>query len=300
MELRAELYRLLGLPPERPAPPRVEILSEAPFGRGIRRELRLGGMPASFLHPGGRPPVVLYAHAHGGEYALGRRELFDGSWWLSAPYAGTLLDAGFAVLALDMPGFGDRQAEGTEAQLAKAGFWQGRPLFGRMIGDLRLALAWLESPGAGVDPGRIAAMGVSMGAAHAYWLAALDDRVGAVVQFCMLADMGPLIASGDHERHGFYLVVPGVLALAEMGDIAGLVAPRPQFVAHGLDDPLAPAAAREQALTRLRAAYAGTDRLATFAEAGIGHTETPAMRRAALAFLADWARPTAPDPGGSA
>lgn len=291
MVSREDLYRLLGIAAKPPSPVGVTVLSETPYGAGVRRELRIDGIPASFLHPGGRPAAVLYCHAHGGEYGLGRRELFDGSWWLSAPFADTLLRAGFAVLALDMPGFGDRQSEGTEAQLAKIGFWRGQPLFGAMIDDLRRGLAFLQDPESGVDGTRIATMGVSMGAAHAYWLAALDDRVGAVAQFCMLADIGPLIASGDHDRHGFYLIVPGLLERAETGDIAGMVAPRPQFVAHGLADALTPPQARDAAMRRVKAAYGGAGgRLVTMAEVDVGHQETPAMRLAALDFLDAWSR----------
>jgi dipeptidyl aminopeptidase/acylaminoacyl peptidase len=42
----------------------------------------------------------------------------------------------------------------------------------------------------GVDAGRIGAMGLSMGATHAYWLAALDDRVAAVAHLCAFAEHG--------------------------------------------------------------------------------------------------------------
>ena len=128
-----------------------------------------------------------------------------------------------------MPGFGDRQGEGSEAALAKAALWRGDCLFGQMLRDLRPGLGWLAAQ-AWAAPDRIAALGLSMGAAHACWLGALDLRIGAVAQLCMLADIGPLIETGAHDRHGIYLVVPGLLQLAEMGDIAGLVAPRPQFI----------------------------------------------------------------------
>jgi dienelactone hydrolase len=94
-----------------------------------------------------------------------------------------------------------------------------------------------------VDGGRIAAMGLSMGATHAYWLAALDDRVAAVVHLCAFADMGPLIASGGHDLHGIYMSVPGLLQNGDMGDVAALIAPRPQFIAWGGRDPLTPEAA---------------------------------------------------------
>jgi pimeloyl-ACP methyl ester carboxylesterase len=63
-----------------------------------------------------------------------------------------------------------------------------------MLGDL---MAGLDALGPiRTSTGAIAAMGLSMGATHAYWLAALDDRVAAVAHLCAFADMGPLIAGG--------------------------------------------------------------------------------------------------------
>lgn len=240
----------------------------------------------TFLSPEGQGPfpAILYCHAHGGEYGLGRRELTEGALWLSAPYAPDLLAAGFAVLCVDMPGFGSRRQEGTESALAKAGLWRGKPLFGQMVDDQLLALDWLAAQPM-IDPRRIATLGVSMGAALAMWTAAMDPRVAAVVQLCMLADIGPLIASSAHDGHGPYLTVPGMLKVAEAGDVAGLIAPRPQFVGHGETDHLTPADAREAALARLRAAYEGVETLETFLAPESGHTETPGMRRAVMDFL---------------
>lgn len=290
-DLREQLFKLLNIAEKADgSAPEVTVVSQTPVYGGTQSDLRIDGIPATFLHPGGCPPVVLYCHAHGGEYGLGRRELLEGSWWLSDPYGQTLLSLGFAVLCMDMPGFGDRQAEGTEAQLAKAALWRGRPLFGQMIANLRRGIDWLVASGH-VDADRIAVMGVSMGAAQSFWLGALDNRVDAVAHFCMLADMEPLIATKDHDRHGFYLCVPGLLDHCEIGDIAGLIAPRPQFIAHGLQDELAPKHAREAAIRRVRSAYAGYQTLTIVTDAEAGHTETPPMRSAALEFLANWAFP---------
>ena len=290
--LRDALCGLLGQ--TLPAPPaEAAVQGEAPqeFGGvpAVRTELRLGAAPATWLRPAGGAapaPAVLYCHAHGGDFERGRRELTEGSRFLAGRWAGDLLAAGWSVLCLDMPGFGDRQGEGSESALAKAGTWRGQPLFGRMLAELSAAVGWLAAQPQ-VDPQRIATLGLSMGAAHAFWLGALDGRIAAVAQMCMLADIGPLIATGGHDRHGHYLTVPGLLRLGDMGDVAALVAPRPQFVSHGAEDALAPPAAREPALARLRAAYEGAPEgnLTTFLSADSGHIETPAMRRAALAFL---------------
>ena len=156
-----------------------------------------------------------------------------------------------------------------------------------MLGELASALQWLVADPR-TDPARVGVVGLSMGATLGYWLAAVEPRVAAVAHLCCLADFGPLIESGAHDRHGHYLTVPGLLALASNGEIAGLVAPRPQFVGIGEADPLTPPEAVEPALATLRASYraAGAEAaLRVHREPGGGHRETPAMRRAMMAFL---------------
>lgn len=297
--LRARLFRLLALAETAPEPPVADVLSERAVPGGVRMQLALGGRPATYLAPAadGPCPAVLYCHAQGGD-ATGRAELTEGAEFLATPWGPELLRHGFAVLCLGHARPWRPPAEGREAALAKAGLWQGRPLLGQMLGDLRLGLSWLAAQ-AGVDAGRIAALGMSMGAAHAFWLGAMDRRIGAVVQMCMLADIGPLIASGSHDRHGDYLTLPGLLRLAGMGDVAGLVAPRPQFVAHGADDPLTPPEAHGPALDRLRAAYrVFADDLHECLAPDTAHRETPAMRRAEMGFLLGWAAARHPETKG--
>ncbi len=91
-------------------------------------------------------------------------------------------------------------------------------------------------------PGRVGVMGLSMGATLAYWLAALDSRITSAAHLCCFADMGELVASGAHQLHGLYMVVPGLVHEYRTGDIAGSVAPRPQLACMGATDPLTPAA----------------------------------------------------------
>jgi dienelactone hydrolase len=82
-----------------------------------------------------------------------------------------------------------RLAEGSEAALAKAALWRGETLMGAMLGDLAAGLDFLAAE-TDVDAGRIGAMGLSMGATHAYWLAALDHRVAAVAHLVRLRGYG--------------------------------------------------------------------------------------------------------------
>ncbi len=247
---------------------------------------------ATFLLPEGpgQHPVILYCHAHGGQYDLGRRELTEGARWLVQPYAQDLLRAGFAVLCVDMPGFGTRQSEGSESALAKAGLWQGRPLFGQMVAGQLNALQWLRHHDR-IDPKRITTLGVSMGAALAFWTAALDTKVHACAQLNMLVNIAPLIAAGAHDRHGHYLTVPGLLDIADVGEIAGLIAPRPQLIGLGGDDPFTPPDARNAALGQVQHAYKSQpNALTVHVDPSGAHGETPDLRQAVFDFLGANAR----------
>lgn len=231
-------------------------------------------------------PGVILAHAHGGRYDIGARELVDGrAAWLDPP-GPALAAAGFVALSIDMPCFGSR-ADITESAASKAGLWYRQPLFGRMLGEQAGALSWLAADPR-VDPARIGILGISMGATLGYFLAALDPRVAAVAQLCCFADFATLVETGAHDLHGPYLTVPGLLAETSTGAIAGLAAPRPQLICIGADDPLTPPLAVERAVAEARAAYLSArapEALTLHVEEGVGHRETPAMRAEVMDFL---------------
>lgn len=230
-------------------------------------------------------PAVLYCHAHGNRYTLGRDELIHGRSSLQGAFGPALASRGFAALCLEMPCFGARQVP-DESTRSKAGLWRGQPIFGMMLAELAAALDWLAARPS-IDATRIATLGFSMGATQSFWLAALHPRIAAAAHLCCFADLGTLVARGGHDLHGPYMTVPGLLPRFRTGEIAGLIAPRPQFVASGAQDPLTPPEALALGMADLTAAYAATpDSLRHHAEADSGHVETPAMRRAVLAFLA--------------
>jgi dienelactone hydrolase len=269
-------------------------LRAAEAGSGRRRlafETAAGEAVAGWLlEPEGQgpAPAILYIHAHGGAYGIGAIEVIAGRPALAGPLGPVLAAAGFRVLAIDLPCFGGRSGT-AEGAAAKAALWRGGSLAGQMLGELASALDWLAAE-PGTDPRRIGVFGLSMGATLAYWLGAVEPRLAAVAQLCCFADFEPLIATGAHDLHGPYLTVPGLVTMASNGTIAGLIAPRPQFVGIGEADPLTPPAAVEPALATLSAAYARAGAAAALRvhrEPGSGHVETPAMRRALLAFLAE-------------
>jgi dienelactone hydrolase len=229
-----------------------------------------------------RGPAILYAHAHGGAYEIGAGELVNGRSALLSPLGPVLAKASYVTLCVDMPTFGDR-ATVTESALAKARLWYGQSLFGQMLSEQAAALTYLASR-PDVDPGRIGMFGISMGATLAYFLAAVDARIAAIAQLCCFADFATLIETGAHDRHGIYLTIPGLLAATTTGEIAGLMAPRPQLSCVGEADPLTPPLAVDRAWADTRTAY-GDGPVELLREPGIGHQETESMRAAVLEFF---------------
>lgn len=259
---------------------------------------------ALFLRPpaGHAPvPAVIYAHAHGNRYGIGRTELIVGRPALQGPYAPDLRSLGIAALCLDLPAFGDRQHPAESAR-AKALLWQGQTLFAQMLSELRAGVDFLSGhPAVAAD--RIGALGFSMGSTLAWWLAALDPRIRATSALCSFADLGQLVATGAHDGHGIYMTVPGLLPLARSGQIAGLTAPRALQICVGLKDWSTPEAAFARGRSDLEAAYKASgaaDRLRFHVEPDAGHQESRAMRQAVLAFLAQELCPERRDPDSEA
>ena len=265
------------------------VVSKQAFGTTLNRlviSLESGEVAEGiYLEPRApNAPALLYCHAHGGRYDIGHHELIDGRPALRRPYLEDLARAGFAVLCFDMPCFASR-ARLEEGALSKARLWQGRTLFGQMIGELRAGLQFLSNIRE-VNPDRIGTFGISMGGTHAWWLNAIDARVKASAALCCFCDLETLITDGGHDKHGHYMTVPGLLGVTTTGNLAGLAAPSAQFHGAGLRDWSTPKAAFARARQELERAYASCpEQLEFYVDPDTGHEDTEAMRSAALRFL---------------
>ncbi len=246
-------------------------------------------IPARFLRPApghAKVPAVIYCHAHGDRYQMGRAELTEGRSSLQGPYGPALKSLGCASLCLDMPCFGGRQTP-VESELSKTLAWHGKTLFGQMLSELQQALGFLSGYEV-IDANRLGALGFSMGSTHAWWLAALDPRVKAAAALCSFADLKTLIDLRAHDGHGHYMTVPGLVAKYSSGEIAGFAAPRALMICAGLQDWSTPASAFEIGRKDLETAFAkaeASDQLSFFVDSELDHRETPEMRQAVLSFL---------------
>ncbi len=290
---REDLWRLLGPRPWRQDGVAGEQLArdEHTHAAVERWRLHLNAeqpVPALLLRPRDAAPrgVVLYCHAHGNRFETGKDELLAGRPALqSPPYGEALTARGWAVLAIDHWGFGERR-EPSERALVKRLLWQGATLWGWRVHDTLAALDWLRAqPGLASLP--VVTLGLSMGSTMALWSAALDTRIAGCVDLCCAAEYDALLDSGGFDGHGEYFFVPGLLQAFTLAEIAALIAPRPHLSLAGRADPLTPPAGLAALDRELRAVDAVLGPPARWQQvlADGGHAETASMRRQVLDWL---------------
>lgn len=294
---RGELLQLLGDLPDRP--PSVNTIARKTESAARytleRLVLDLNGLepvPAYFVTPKDADPpwpTILYNHAHGGNYDLGKDELLVGRRALQPPpYAELLATQGYAVLAIDHWGFGER-ATRPESEIFKEMLWHGRVMWGMMVYDSLRAVDYLISR-ADVDAGRIGTLGLSMGSTMAWWVAALEPRIKVCVDLCCLTDFEALIETGGLDLHSIYYYVPGLLNHFTTAEINHLIIPRAHLSLAGTLDPLTPPNGLERIDHVLKEGYtaAGRPEGWRLSRYDVGHVETAGMRQEVISFLADF------------
>jgi dienelactone hydrolase len=303
--LRRKLWRLLGDLPDL-FTPKVTIqeklskddyvLERFTFDNGIGHTV-YGYM----LIPPGRKqrPAILYHHYHGGKYKQGKEEVISRAFpKLDFAPGEALVRQGYIVLCIDAYAFGERRFQGpagmreedarTEASLFKTFLWQGRTLWGMMVHDDLLALNYLLSRPR-VDPGRIGAMGMSMGSTRTWWAAALDERIKVAVCVACLTRYQNLIAHGQVRQHGIYYYVPNMLKeKIDAESVVALIAPRPLLTLTGDRDAGSPADgvriinAYQESLYKL---YGKPENFRGVRYKGVRHQYTPNMWDQTVSWL---------------
>jgi hypothetical protein len=252
--LRQDLARLLGIAE---GPARATLTSQTRETAGAVQVERCvleveAKIPIPLLvltsagKEGARRPVVV-ALAQQGKQAFLKEQ---------AAELARLVQAGVMVVLPDLRGMGEmrlgeeRGRNGAATSLAASERMLGRTLLGAQLGDLRAVLAWLRER-ADVNPGRIALWGDSFARANpadfnpvvpldasktpalsepngpllALVGGLFDERVHAVVSRGGLASFRSVLDSPF-----LYLpadsVIPGILTVGDIGDVAASLAPR--------------------------------------------------------------------------
>lgn len=270
--VRAGLKKLLGDFPDRRVPLRVRVLEKAD-GPGytlqklVFRSEEHAEVPAWLLIPPGpaapRPAVVcLQGHTPGMHISIGapkneaERERIAGG----RDFALQAVRNGHVALALEQRCFGERDfplpgnpGDGPARCTAAAAhaLSLGKTLLGERVWDVMRGVDFLFTRPE-VDRKRIACLGNSAGGTAAFYAACLERRIRVAVPSCCFNSYAEARLKINHCACSY---IPGIVKLATMGDLAGLIAPRPLVIVSGRRDHLAPLEGVKKEFRRTRAVY---------------------------------------------
>lgn len=250
--IKETLIKIMGDLPPRPRIGAMHVLSREDKGTYILEKFEFNNeagaiVPGYFLIPKNgkaKHPGIFYCHWHGGNYDLGKQEIFTTHHTPEVP-AEILTGLGYAIMAIDAYCFGERSAKGPggpqetggpeELSTSKYELWMGRSLWAMMVRDDLTALDYLFSRSE-IDPSRVAVTGISMGATRSWWLMALDERIKTGVAVGCLTRYQELISEQKLKAHGIYYFTPGFLKYFDTEAVISLIAPRPILFMTGDED----------------------------------------------------------------
>jgi len=312
-EIRAKLVELLGDLPPRASASAFQVITKEDKGaytvETIQFDNGAGEIVKGLLFvpksatAQSKAPAILYCHWHGGQYDVGKEELLQTN---ATPVAAgpALAEAGYVVLSIDAPCFGERNGQGPdgpqqkgsagEMTAAKFHLWAGRTLWGMMIRDDLSALDYLCSRPE-VDAQRIGVTGISMGSTRSWWIMALDDRPRAAVCVACMTRYEELIRAGMLKAHGIYYFVPGMLKHFDTEAVIALGAPRPMLFMTGDQDGGSPMEGVKRLGGIVSQVYAlhGEEAKQRFENAiypGVGHVYLPEMWDKTLHWMDRWVK----------
>lgn len=276
-------------------------------------------VPALMLIPNGKGPfpAVLLLHDHGSKFDIGKEKVIE-PWsdelklasaksWSERLYGGNFIGdqlaaRGYCVLAVDALGWSDRGFINYETQQALACnlLNLGTSLAGlTAYEDLRAAdlLASLSE----VDPTRVAAVGLSLGAFRAWQLTALSDSIKAGVAVCWMTTIKGVMVPENNITRGqsaFYMTHPGLVRFLDYPDIASIAAPKPMLFYNGELDTLFPLDSVREAYRKMRQVWQSQKaetRLETKIWPGLKHEFNQEQQAAAFHWLDRWLKAEIPD-----
>lgn len=210
-------------------------------------------------------PLVIATHGHGDRW----KEIIVGEFdseveqekCLSEDMAVGLqaVQAGYAVLAPDVRGFGemgrteeiDNGKNKSCIEMHRIATMYGRTLIGERVHDMGRLIDYAETRPE-IDTGRIVITGNSGGGMVAMFTAAIDERISLAVPASYFCKFDHSIVPISHCPCN---LIPGIMQLGEMYDIAGLIAPRPVLMVHGDVDHIFPIQGTLDAFEHLQKIY---------------------------------------------
>ena len=227
-------------------------------------------------------PAVLYSSGHWMENGKLEPDI--------QLFCANLVQRGFVVLVYDPVGQGERLGDWLDHGHLEP-LLIGLSQEGLMVWESMRAIDYLVSRPE-VDPKRIGMTGASGGGLNTFYTSAVDDRIQVSVPVCYVTTFF-LMMTAERDRNwedGVDLCnqVPGVMAYAEMSDICGLFAPKPQCIIAATRDWMFPIEGARQIYQEFEHIYSllGAQKQVRLVEVDAEHGYDRAMREAAYGWLA--------------
>ncbi len=303
-ELRARLLAILAVAPPVASPLEPAVDREADSGEFTLDRIGFLAEPGErvsgyLLRPRrGRGPfpvmICLQGHSPGMHLSIGRarneaeQKLIAGGRDLALQSVAH----GWAALVIEQRAFGVRAAPGVRCNdAALHALHRGRPLTGQRVLDVTRAIDFAATQ-PDLDLTRLGCIGNSTGGTVSFYAACVDPRISLAVVSCSFCTFEDSWLELPHCACGY---LPGIMTVADMPDLAGLIAPRRLLIVAGRHDPLAHFAGVEKGYHRTREIFAaaGCPEHVRLVAGGGGHQFYPDLAWPVVADLMP-ARPAAP------
>lgn len=251
--------------------PELKKISSEDIGFAIRERWQIWtepdvNLPFVMIVPKdieGKVPLVITPHGHGknteqyaGIYTSPEDSIsaVDGQRNMALLFA----RKGYITITPAARGFeGTNRPEDSKSvssclELMKRDALVGRTPVGDRVWDIMKILDWALGA-LPVDPDKVILTGNSGGGTQTVYAGAIDTRIS----ICMPASsFSSFEASIGLQEHCACNYIPGIMNYGDMGDILGLVAPRPLCIIQGKDDPIFPIDGAKEQFETVKKVYA--------------------------------------------
>ena len=163
------------------------------------------------------------------------------------------------ALVIEARNFGESSLEGYGTSCTEAGkvaILMGRTIIGERVWDAMRILDAVSENFEEVDMQNIVCTGNSGGGTATYYLACLDERIMVAAPSCSICTYEESIAAMPHCLCNH---IPSIRKYFEMGDLAGLIAPRVLVIAAGEKDDIFPINGTKKTFEKIKMIYKKAD-----------------------------------------
>ena len=264
-----KLYVLLGLDQMKKCEPRLQKQEAEEKENFIRQRFTFYSeenyeVACTLLLPRkGKKPfqtvICLQGHSTGMHISLGEPKYPEDEETIAGgdrDFAVRAVKEGFAAIAMEQRYMGecggDENGPGCLHGTSLATLLLGRCAIGERVWDISRLIDVLEADFPELTTEKLICLGNSGGGTVTFYSACMDPRIYCAVPSCSVCTYKDSIGSIGHCACHY---IPGIASYFDMGDLAGLIAPRKFVLVSGKEDPIFPAHGVEETFNLVKELY---------------------------------------------